>query len=92
MPKLKTTIPSVKNLSQIKTASESKVERLNKFATRFLNEVLKRQILEAVPTAVYEDLDAFCQICIDTLEPLGYKAEKSYGGAGIYETLFVSWK
>ena len=46
----------------------------------------------AIPTEGYEDSAKFYAVCAAALKPLGYKAEQSHDGGGMYSTLCVSWK
>lgn len=45
-----------------------------------------------VPSEAYRDLDGFTKICQTLLKPLGYTAEGSHDGAGMYNTVCVCWK
>jgi hypothetical protein len=81
------------NKKEIKT-------NLRKVAIYFIENVVYPEMLErddgnncvniALPDKAYEDIDAFVSICKDIL-PKDYKVSRSGDGAGMYDTLFVSW-
>ena len=45
-----------------------------------------------VPLEAYGQTKDFYKLCVDTLTPLGYHAEESHDGGGMYSTLYVTWK
>lgn len=45
-----------------------------------------------VPIKAYQNLGLFYKLCIDTLDPLGYHAERGCDGGGMHSTLYVTWK
>lgn len=44
-----------------------------------------------VPSGTYGRMDQFIKECRKLLKPMGYTAEESHDGGGIYTTVFVSW-
>jgi hypothetical protein len=45
-----------------------------------------------VPHEAYNNLNEFYTIASHELTKLGYTSERSHDGAGMYDTLWISWK
>jgi cobalamin biosynthesis protein CobT len=100
---MRITIPTAKKLKTTKTKQQTQTAKLEKVVARFLNETIKADLIQAaeqgntsinteVPTEAYADSKTFYRLCQEALQPLGYKAEESHDGGGMYSTLAVSWK
>jgi len=77
-----------------------KRDKMANIVEAFINGKVKRAIEMTefdgvnveVPIEAYSNTDQFYTLCKDALEPLGYTAERSHDGGGMYDTLYVSWK
>ena len=96
---MKITLPKASSLPNTKIVAQNKIN-LKAEVERFINGKLKNEIVTttyhsvntALPIEAYEDLDGFVKICKDILTPLGYEADRSHDGGGMYDTLCVTWK
>lgn len=95
-------LPPASKLNKIKP--KIKVDRtMTVVVNDFLDGELFDAIVEAVqnnengvnievPNDAYRDLETFYSIAISKLKKLGYDAISSHDGAGMYNTIGVSWK
>ena len=99
---MKLTIPPANKLKG--TEVKRREHKLEAIVAYFLNGAVKQEIIAAsseggksiniaIPTEAYgEDNKKFYALCASQLKPLGYKAEQSHDGGGMYSTLCVTWK
>ncbi len=82
-----------------KKADVEKKDNARKIALKFLEGKMKAAILASsnnfamveIPVEAYSCANEFYKICAEELAPLGYTAEESHDGGGMYSTLAVSW-
>lgn len=93
-------IPTATEVRQrIRKGEESKKAPLRQIVKHYirneiaqaLNEADGTCINEPIPSEAYSDIPKFIRYCQVMLKPLGYKAERSNDGGGMYDTLCVSW-
>ena len=95
---MKITVPHAKTICN--TIYVAKEKSLEQIVERYLNEVIGPAICkaagscvnEAIPTEAYQHGNSFYELCTLELAKLGYNAEKSHDGCGMYSTLCVTWK
>ena len=99
---MKINLPTAEKIREWKgTKLSIKEASIRNVAITFLNGKLKEAINSSsenstgvnveVPMEAYSN-DEFYKICIEELGKLGFTAEKSHDGGGMYSTLYVSWK